>query len=245
MPRCPILATSKHIVSHRTQRLLTVKNLLAFILEYAPVPPAHREPLTQLSRLECLESLFAPLNPSRLLANHTTSLSNHQYLQLLAKSKYLALPDINKPVWDKCRGSIPNARGCELTAMIAIASSTRLFRYTCGLWLLFHTMLAEVTRDTPPVDDALPARLLFTIRGMGGDWQQCSINILVDYISHFFGCLECREHFCDMAKDLQSEVRGLDHVRHASQSHQCFTAVAGRGNDVAVAGAQSRQLSPV
>ena len=35
------------------------------------------------------------------------------YLRILSQSKFLAIPDINKPVWTQCNGSQPHLRGYE------------------------------------------------------------------------------------------------------------------------------------
>ena len=61
-------------------------------------------------------------------------------------------------VWRACRGWSPESRG-----------------YPCGLWMLFHGLLAHAT-DAPAA--------LIAIRG---------------YVEHFFGCGDCASHFMLMA----------------------------------------------
>ena len=64
--------------------------------------------------------------------------------------------------WLACRGVSDEARG-----------------YPCGLWLLFHALVAH----TP---DAAAASALKRIRG---------------YVAHFFGCDACAHHFVSLAND--------------------------------------------
>lgn len=63
------------------------------------------------------------------------------------------------PRWVACRGWSPESRG-----------------YPCGLWSLFHTLLAH-TNDS--------ASALLAIEG---------------YVEHFFGCAECAGHFRGMVR---------------------------------------------
>ena len=62
--------------------------------------------------------------------------------------------------WRACRGWSAESRG-----------------YPCGLWSLFHTLLAHATE---------PAAALLAIEG---------------YVEHFFGCNACATHFLRMARD--------------------------------------------
>ena len=66
--------------------------------------------------------------------------------------------------WRACRGFSPSARG-----------------FPCGLWSLFHTLLAH-TPDQP-------AEALLAIEG---------------YVEHFFGCAACVAHFLTMARGASS-----------------------------------------
>lgn len=78
-----------------------------------------------------------------------------------------------------CRGSMPTRRG-----------------YTCGLWQVFHALLANEKHATPSGElgkGASPHSGLAAIHG---------------WIEAFFGCAECRLHFLDMAsKTAWDEVR--------------------------------------
>ena len=71
--------------------------------------------------------------------------------------------------WAACRGWSDESRG-----------------YPCGLWLLFHTLLAQA-------DDAAAPRALRAVRG---------------YVRHFFGCDECRRHFVAMAASSDDPLEG-------------------------------------
>jgi len=65
-----------------------------------------------------------------------------------------------------CKGSRSNTRG-----------------YTCGLWILFHTMLTSCYKATPGSVAVLQA-----IHG---------------YVDSFFSCSECRNHFLSMAEKMK------------------------------------------
>ena len=82
----------------------------------------------------------------------------------------VAVPDAEDGEWGACAGSVPGARG-----------------YTCGLWLLFHSLASRVPPD-----------------GGGMLWA----SAVGGYVEHFFGCEQCAEHFRGMA-----ERRQLGRVR--------------------------------
>lgn len=63
--------------------------------------------------------------------------------------------------WGSCKGSVPNARG-----------------YTCGLWMLFHSMAARVRGDT------------------GGALWMAAVR---GFMAVYFQCSDCRQHFAVMA----------------------------------------------
>ena len=87
-----------------------------------------------------------------------------------------------------CRGSWPNTRG-----------------YTCGLWTLFHGIVAHSPVADPdssegPASAAAvqkaahppPLRALLAVRG---------------FVEHFFGCNDCRAHFMGLAKGVSTFAR--------------------------------------
>ncbi len=65
--------------------------------------------------------------------------------------------------WRSCAGSIPERRG-----------------YTCGLWLLFHSLAARVSGPTGGV------LWMAAVRG---------------FMRQFFQCADCSEHFAGMAAE--------------------------------------------
>uniref|UniRef100_A0A7S4PY61 Sulfhydryl oxidase n=1 Tax=Alexandrium monilatum TaxID=311494 RepID=A0A7S4PY61_9DINO len=69
-------------------------------------------------------------------------------------------PDFAQEGWSWCRGRTPGTRG-----------------YTCGLWLLFHGLLAGAAAAKEP---AAPKAPLEVLRGT---------------VSAFFGCADCRQKF--------------------------------------------------
>eukprot|EP00466_Bigelowiella_natans_P009986 jgi/Bigna1/80020/fgenesh1_pg.67_\ len=68
-----------------------------------------------------------------------------------------------KKGWKSCKGSWGHTRG-----------------YTCGLWTLFHTLLANAPDDYAP-------NVLLAIEG---------------FVARFFGCDSCRRHFLAMSEDI-------------------------------------------
>ncbi|KAI8476383.1 MAG: hypothetical protein J3K34DRAFT_516537 [Monoraphidium minutum] len=65
-----------------------------------------------------------------------------------------------EPPWGACRGSVPYSRG-----------------YTCGLWLLFHTIAARVAEED------------------GGRQMMAALR---GFATHYFMCSVCQEHFLEM-----------------------------------------------
>lgn len=70
--------------------------------------------------------------------------------------------------WEGCKGSKPGRRG-----------------YTCGLWLLLHSLAA----DSQP-EDTGGAFWMTTVRG---------------FIQHFFQCSACADHFVEMTEQPEAE----------------------------------------
>ena len=77
--------------------------------------------------------------------------------------------------WAACRGATDEARG-----------------YPCGLWLLFHTLVAH----------SVDASAVATLRAIRG------------YVQHFFGCNACARHFAGMASD--EALEGIDRTDAAA-----------------------------
>eukprot|EP00232_Nephroselmis_pyriformis_P003304 CAMPEP_0182910012 /NCGR_PEP_ID=MMETSP0034_2-20130328/36068_1 /TAXON_ID=156128 /ORGANISM="Nephroselmis pyriformis, Strain CCMP717" /LENGTH=436 /DNA_ID=CAMNT_0025046305 /DNA_START=80 /DNA_END=1386 /DNA_ORIENTATION=- len=92
--------------------------------------------------------------------------------------------------WGSCEGSSPGTRG-----------------YTCGLWLMFHTLAAGM-------DEGRPDAGLAFVEAMRG------------FMDSFFGCDECRGHFLEMAaKPAARAVRSKrDAVMWLWRSHNLVNA---------------------
>lgn len=77
-------------------------------------------------------------------------------------------PDYAQRSWSWCQGRTTGTRG-----------------YTCGLWLLFHSLLAgaEQTSLNPAT-----VQLIRTL-------QTPPLETIRNTVRHFFGCQDCREHF--------------------------------------------------
>jgi len=68
-----------------------------------------------------------------------------------------------------------------------IGSQPHYRGYPCGLWTLFHTLTVNCGKR----DNLMGLEVLSRIR---------------EYIKHFFGCEECRNHFTEMSQNLRNEV---------------------------------------
>lgn len=78
-------------------------------------------------------------------------------------------PDYAQQGWSWCRGQNPGTRG-----------------YTCGLWLLFHSLLA--TAAQLPGTDTVASRRL-------SEMQKQPLDVVRTTVQHFFGCQECSDNF--------------------------------------------------
>ncbi len=83
------------------------------------------------------------------------------YIQILSQSHFLSIPSIKTPIWVACNGSQPHYRGYVGPELVELIVDS----YPCGLWTLFHTLLAETTLVSEN-DDVLSRALLLTIRGL-------------------------------------------------------------------------------
>ncbi|XP_041050058.1 LIM/homeobox protein Lhx3 isoform X2 [Carcharodon carcharias] len=88
----------------------------------------------------------------------------------------------NRIEWVGCQGSQPQYRG-----------------YPCSLWTLFHTLTVHAVRR--PEMRILP--------GFDNS-PQVVLQVIRQYIHHFFGCRECAQHFEEMAKESMDKVATLD-----------------------------------
>jgi thiol oxidase len=88
------------------------------------------------------------------------------------------------PHWYACKGTSPEHRG-----------------YPCGLWMLMHT----ATVLTHPVVNQLPRTKPSHLSVSYG--SQDSLRIVSAFISNFFTCEDCREHFSKMSTNIGAHVK--------------------------------------
>lgn len=86
----------------------------------------------------------------------------------------------NSPVYLSTGGWI----GCR-------GSEPRFRGYPCALWTMFHTLVVQAHLHPP----AEPKQSLRAMRG---------------YITHFFGCTDCSQHFQSMAETMEGNVTDTD-----------------------------------
>ena len=95
--------------------------------------------------------------------------SSEQIIELDAFKQVSICGEEQKRPYVSCAGSTPEMRG-----------------YTCGLWMLFHTLSVRMPMSTADENDGV--RLMQVLEG---------------YIRHFFQCSDCAEHFLE-------ELQGAD-----------------------------------
>ena len=77
--------------------------------------------------------------------------------------------------WTHCADRADHARG-----------------YTCGLWLLFHTLVARAHLVTVEGRPGLAAE---NAEGEGDALAAAALRAVYGFVTHFLGCAHCREHF--------------------------------------------------
>jgi hypothetical protein len=151
-------------------------------------PPSSERRAALDAWLAALASLLpGPANRANMrrlreAARARESLSPHGWEEVVLSTPPPLLPDGGPPggiAWAACRGATPDARG-----------------YPCGLWLLFHSVLAQARTDS----EAAAA-----LRAISG------------YVQFFFGCTGCSQHFQAMARaeedSLERATRGAADAR--------------------------------
>ncbi|XP_007898490.1 sulfhydryl oxidase 2 isoform X2 [Callorhinchus milii] len=88
----------------------------------------------------------------------------------------------NRIQWVSCQGSKSLYRG-----------------YPCSLWTLFHTLTVQAAK-----------RHEILVNSGFDDSPQIVLQVIRRYIHHFFGCMECAQHFEQMAKESMDKVETLD-----------------------------------
>jgi thiol oxidase len=114
------------------------------------------------------------------ISRKTDSIATHtEWVVLLEQAR---IPQVQQHPWKQCQGSKPWLRG-----------------YPCGLWSLFHTIMAGATASTKPEHvEALhpPEKHMADPLVMTGDEVgRDAMKSIALYIGTFFGCEECVENF--------------------------------------------------
>uniref|UniRef100_A0AC35TKM9 Sulfhydryl oxidase n=1 Tax=Rhabditophanes sp. KR3021 TaxID=114890 RepID=A0AC35TKM9_9BILA len=79
-------------------------------------------------------------------------------------------------------------------------SSGQFRGYTCGLWTAFHALTVSAYKNAPSGNYFDPMTVLYSIKG---------------WVSEFFGCMHCREHFVKMTSQtykMEDHVKNRDDV---------------------------------
>ncbi|CAF1263111.1 unnamed protein product [Adineta ricciae] len=106
--------------------------------------------------------------------NDRTTLTSKELQNYINSTSIIKLPDIK---FDHCNGSDPTKRG-----------------YTCGLWLLFHSMTVKqalLAEDNKLPSNAKPTDVIVPIR---------------EFVRKFFLCEECVKHFTNMTSNAEHEI---------------------------------------
>jgi thiol oxidase len=98
-------------------------------------------------------------------ANEIQNLDSFRSLQICGNKQH--------GEWSNCKGSNPESRG-----------------YTCGLWMLFHSLSVRM-----PESSSVPTEA-------GQQW----LDALRGYIQYFFQCKECADHFLEMINSQESKL---------------------------------------
>lgn len=139
---------------------------------------ALREWLATLSALLPAEPNRQQMGRLEAMCAHERAISPERWEELLGEIEAPLLPTGGPAggiAWAACRGASADARG-----------------YPCGLWLLFHTLLAQARTDAQGV---------------------AALRAIRSYVRFFFGCQGCARHFLAMSN---LEADPLDGVRTAS-----------------------------
>jgi len=110
-------------------------------------------------------------------ANQIQDMDSFKNVQICGKVDYDG--------WLNCQGSSRNSRG-----------------YTCGLWMLFHSLSVRM----PEASDSA-----------GQDW----LTVIRDFVQFFFQCKDCAEHFLEQANgaDARSIVSKRDGILWLWRTH--------------------------
>uniref|UniRef100_A0A3Q2XCR3 Sulfhydryl oxidase n=2 Tax=Hippocampus comes TaxID=109280 RepID=A0A3Q2XCR3_HIPCM len=150
-------------------------------VELAAHPVITGEALTSLRKYISVLAKYFPGRP--ILMNLLKSLDSWLQHQTGDQVSYQAFSEILE---NSTQG--PDAALPEGVRWVACqGSQPHLRRYPCGVWTLFHLLTVQAKK----AGDSDPAEVLSAMTG---------------YISNFFGCRPCAEHFENMARESLSEV---------------------------------------
>ncbi|UJR33827.1 hypothetical protein I4U23_021251 [Adineta vaga] len=120
--------------------------------------------------------------------NGRTTLSGKELQEYINSTSAVKLPEIK---FDHCLGSDSTKRG-----------------YTCGLWVLFHSLTVKqalLADDKKLTSNVKPTDVLVSIR---------------EFIRKFFLCEECVKHFTNMTANVENEVHSYkDSVLYLWRGH--------------------------
>ncbi|KAJ7298782.1 hypothetical protein O6H91_Y418700 [Diphasiastrum complanatum] len=119
--------------------------------------------LTSLENTWPISSNFEDITPEGRMPDSAGPLPD---LEALQKRKICG-NGLPKGSWISCRGSRNDTRG-----------------YSCGLWLLFHSLSTRVD-DTE---------------------SSAAFEAMHEFISHFFACEDCRKHFLQLSSRAKMEI---------------------------------------
>ncbi|XP_051930888.1 sulfhydryl oxidase 1 isoform X2 [Hippocampus zosterae] len=150
-------------------------------VELAAHPVITGEALTSLRKYISVLAKYFPGRP--ILMNLLKSLDSWLQHQTGDQVSYQALSEILEN-----STQVPDAALPEGVRWVACqGSQPHLRRYPCGVWTLFHLLTVQAKKA-------------------GGSDLAEVLSAMTGYISNFFGCRPCAEHFENMARESLSEV---------------------------------------
>ncbi|XP_077390762.1 sulfhydryl oxidase 1 [Festucalex cinctus] len=189
----PVLAATDHISTHAEELwrpfnrsrvyMADLESMLHYSLrvELASHPVITGEALTSLRKYISVLAKYFPGRP--MLMNLLKTLNSWLQAQTGDQVSYQAFSEILEN-----SAQAPDAALPEGVRWVACqGSQPHLRRYPCGVWTLFHILTVQAKK----ADGSDPMEVLSAMTG---------------YISNFFGCRPCAEHFKNMAAESLSQV---------------------------------------
>ncbi|KAM9797699.1 sulfhydryl oxidase 1 [Syngnathus typhle] len=186
-------AATEHISTHAEELwrpfnrsrvyMADLESMLHYSLrvELAAHPVITGEALTSLRKYISVLAKYFPGRP--MVTNLLKTLSSWLQNQTGDQISYQAFSQILEN-----STQVPDAALPEGVRWVACQGSQPHFRrYPCGVWTLFHLLTVQAKKA-------------------GGSDPKEVLSAMTGYVSNFFGCRECAEHFENMAKGGLSEV---------------------------------------